>query len=174
MKNSNLRHLTTGGLFIALAIVLPLVVHIFSQTAGISFSPLQLPVIISAIFLPIRYSLMVGVLAPLLSSLLTGMPPLLPMAPLMAVECAAYAAILRAMLYKSTNIYVALLASMVGGRLLYTLAAGLMFVGFAGKGGFLAVVLSTFINSWPAIVLQLIVVPLFVFLPGSIYFERGK
>ena len=47
---------------------------------GVVFLPMHLPVLLAGFFLGPRFGLLVGIITPLLSSLLTGMPPLLPLA----------------------------------------------------------------------------------------------
>jgi hypothetical protein len=74
-----------GGLFTALAVVLPLLFHLVGL--GKVFLPMHLPVLTAGFLVSPAVAVSVGVLAPLLSAALTGMPPL-PLAPLMAVELA--------------------------------------------------------------------------------------
>jgi len=161
MKNSS-RQMVFGALLIACALVLPLAFHLFSQGAGILFSPIQLPVLVAAALLPLKYSLLVAVISPLLGAVLTGMPPLLPMAPLMAVENVAYVTVFSWLLQKKSNTYLALLVAMVTGRIVYALLAGVVFAAFLGRKGFVPVIAGVFVKSWPAMTLQLVVVPLFV------------
>ncbi|MFA6074919.1 MAG: ECF transporter S component [Negativicutes bacterium] len=160
--NKNYRDLVVGALLVACAVVLPMVFHIFSQGIGMLFSPMQLPVLISAAVLPIKYSVMVAVIAPLLSSVLTGMPPLLPIAPLMALENVVYVTVFWLLLQKKSNAYFALLVAMAAGRVVYAFISGALLVTFVGDSGFVPVIVGIFAKGWPAMVLQLVVVPLFV------------
>ena len=162
MVNNSNRHLVLGALLIACALVLPMMFHVFSQGAGMLFSPMQLPVLVAAALLPLKYSVLVAVISPLLSAVLIGMPPLLPMAPLMAFEGSVYAIVFWLLLQKKLNVYPALLVTMVIGRLCYAVVAGIVLGALLGNAGFIAVLTGLFINSWPAMLLQLIVVPLFV------------
>jgi len=81
MKDStrnSIRFITLSGLFIALGIVLPMALHAIPD-GGKIFLPMFLPVLLGALFLPWQYALAVGVITPLLSGLLTGMPPAAPL-----------------------------------------------------------------------------------------------
>ncbi|MBN2878029.1 MAG: ECF transporter S component [Clostridia bacterium] len=76
-KNS-IKFTTLAGLFIALGIVLPIAFHALPD-GGKIFLPMFLPVVIGALFLPWQYALAVGVITPMLSWLITGMPPMAPL-----------------------------------------------------------------------------------------------
>jgi len=77
-----------GGLFTALGVVLPLLFHLVGL--GKVFLPMHLPVLTAGFLVGPAVAVSVGVLTPLLSAALTGMPPL-PLAPIMAVELAILA-----------------------------------------------------------------------------------
>lgn len=79
------KEVVLGGLFTALAVALPVLFHLVGL--GKVFLPMHLPVLIAGFLVRPAVAVSVGVLAPLLSAALTGMPPL-PLAPLMAVELA--------------------------------------------------------------------------------------
>jgi len=83
------RELALAALFCALGITVPILFHVVGL--GRTFLPMHLPVLIGAIALRPRMAILVGVLTPWASMLLTGMPPL-PMAVIMCVELAALAA----------------------------------------------------------------------------------
>lgn len=70
------RKLTLSAMFIALGILFPILFH--SVGVGNIFLPMFWPVATSAFFLPILYTIAVGTLTPLVSSLVTGMPPISP------------------------------------------------------------------------------------------------
>lgn len=83
--------LTLPALFLACGLLLPMVFHTFGM-AGKIFLPMHIPVLMAGLLLGWKQGLCIGFFTPILSSLLTGMPPLLPMAPVMAVELALYGA----------------------------------------------------------------------------------
>ena len=70
----SIKSMVLAALFMALGIVLPIALHAIPD-AGKIFLPMFLPVLVGALFLPWQYALAVGVFTPLLSTLLTGMPP---------------------------------------------------------------------------------------------------
>lgn len=79
------RDILLGGFFMALALVIPILFH--ATGLGSAFFPMFYPVITAGFLLPFRVSVAVGLIAPLVSALLTGMPPLFPpIAFIMAVE----------------------------------------------------------------------------------------
>ncbi len=70
------KDLLLGGLFFALAIALPVLFH--AVGLGSAFLPMFFPIIISGFFVALPAALAVGMLSPLTSALLTGMPPFYP------------------------------------------------------------------------------------------------
>lgn len=104
--------------------------------------------------------LIVGLLGPFISHLLTGMPPTYAV-PLMTMELAIYG-LITGLTYKKLkmNIYLALVISMIFGRLAFAL--GLVVMGLFielpyGPMQFLAG--GIILTGWPGILLQLIVIP---------------
>ncbi len=70
------RDLIWGGLWGALALVLPLLLHPFGL--GVHLMPMFLPLLIAAATLRPGTSLLLAILVPLISGVATGMPPLYP------------------------------------------------------------------------------------------------
>lgn len=101
------------GVFIAIGITFPMVFHLF-EGAGRKLLPMQFPILISGYFLCPPYAVMVGILTPVLSSLITGMPPIFPNLPCLAIEFGAYALFLSILPFK--NKYLKLLTSLVLGK----------------------------------------------------------
>lgn len=74
-----------GGLLIALALVFPVIFH--GLGLGSAFLPMFFPMMAAGFLITFPASVTVGVMSPLLSALLTGMPPFYPpLAFLMAAE----------------------------------------------------------------------------------------
>ncbi|WP_411655806.1 ECF transporter S component [Anaeromassilibacillus sp. SJQ-1] len=67
--------LTTTALCIALGLLLPTVFHVFGTGAGTALLPMHLPVLLCGLLCGWQYGAACGILVPLLSSILTGMPP---------------------------------------------------------------------------------------------------
>ena len=70
------KDLLLGGLFLALAIAIPVLFH--AVGLGKAFLPMFFPIIISGFFIAFPAAVAVGVLSPLTSAFLTGMPPFYP------------------------------------------------------------------------------------------------
>jgi len=85
------RDIALGGLFGALGIVVPVLFH--AVGLGKVFMPMYLPILALGLMASWEVGLIVGCATPLLSAVLTGMPPLAPpIAALMACELACLAA----------------------------------------------------------------------------------
>lgn len=129
MRNQT-RQLVFSGLFIAMGVVLPMVFHLFGG-AGPAFLPMHLPVLIAGLVLSPVYALGVGALTPILSSLLTGMPPLYPMLVIMVFELACYGFVMSLLVHKYRwNVYLALITSMIVGRVVAALVVAILIAGF--------------------------------------------
>ena len=133
MKNKySLRHIILSGVFIAIGIIIPMVVHaLASSGGGQMLLPMHIGVMVAAFFLPPLFAMTVGAITPILSWLLTGMPAMAPMpiAAIMAFELAAYAlviSLLRKVVYKNRKNYfapyIALVPAMIIGRVIAGLA----------------------------------------------------
>jgi len=163
-KLSNQTRLITHiALYLALAVLLPIGFHAFGL-AGRIFLPMHVPVLLAGFLVGGFPALIVGLLAPGLSFLLTGMPPTYAV-PLMSLELPIYG-VMAALCYRrlKLNLYVALLVSMVLGRLafgfgLFVLARFMELpytasIFFSSGGAIVA--------GLPGIVIQLAIVPVIV------------
>ena len=168
VKNRSTRHLIISGVLIALGVVLPIAFHAVPD-AGRIFLPMHIPVLIGAFFLPWTWAGAVGLVTPILSTLLTGMPPLAPMptAIMMPFELAAYGiviSILRKAVVKKEKWYsplFALIPAMLAGRIV----AGLVF--FILQQIYLAVpvtpwvyVTGAIVSGLPGIAIQVVLIPI--------------
>jgi hypothetical protein len=104
----------------------------------------------------------VGLITPVLRSLLFGMPPMFPTAVAMAFELAAYG-LLTGEVYKRTrSLYPALTIAMVGGRIVWG-AVSFVIYGLSGSAfSWQMFTAGAFINALPGIIFQLIAIPLIV------------
>jgi hypothetical protein len=88
----NPRELALGGLFGAAALALPFLFHLLQL--GRVFLPMYLPLMALAFFASPAVAAATSFVVPLLSALLTGMPPWYPpVAPIMSVELALMTAL---------------------------------------------------------------------------------
>ena len=165
------RDLVLAGLFIALGILFPIVFHAFGQTAGQVFLPMHIPVLLAGFFLLPGYAAIVGLITPLLSSVLTGMPPLYPSAPLMAVELCiyglaaslAYRWLAQKDMKRIASVIISLVIAMAAGRV----AAGLgvwTLVGLfsAQMPSPLIYISGGVITGLPGIAIQIVLIPVIV------------
>ena len=93
------------SLFIACGLLLPLAFHSFGM-GGRTFLPMHLPVFMGGMLLGWMPGFIIGALTPVLSSLLTGMPPLIPSLPMMVVELALFGLAPGLLYHKNVIIYI--------------------------------------------------------------------
>lgn len=140
-----------------------MIFHQFSM-GGPAFLPMHIPVLIGSMLLGPASGLLIGMVTPVLSSVLTGMPPTFPMLPIMFFELAVYG-LVAGYLYKTLklNVIVSLVLAMIAGRI----AAGIVvfvlaqFFGFQGPGP-IPFIQGAIITGLPGIVIQLVLVPIVV------------
>ncbi|MHB8961633.1 MAG: ECF transporter S component [Saccharofermentanales bacterium] len=165
MKKITTKNLVLSGMFLALGIVLPFITGGIPEI-GSRLLPMHIPVLICGFVCGWPYGLVIGFITPLLRSLLFTMPPMYPVAIAMAFELAAYGA-LTGIFYKlfpkkDTYIYVTLVLSMLGGRIIWGSVQAIL-LGFGGKSFSWAMFLAQgFVNAIPGIVLQLILIPVLI------------
>ena len=161
--NSQARFAAHAALFLALTVLLPLGFHAFGL-AGRIFLPMHIPVLLAGFLAGPQCGLVVGLLAPGLSHLLTGMPPAYAV-PLMSLELPMYG-LVAGITYRRLrlNVYLALLLAMIVGRLMFGL--GLFVLGliidlpytaaafFAGGGALW--------TGLPGIIVQIVLIPVIV------------
>jgi len=157
----NLKKLTVTALCLALCVVLPIAFHIIPE-GGSLFSPMHIPVLVCGLACAGAWGLVCGIIGPVLSSFITGMPNAAYLPPMM-VELAAYGLITGAMMHfvrtgkLYADLYISLAAAMVLGRVLAGLAKGFIFARGAFTIGMWAA--SYFAGSVPGIIAHLIIVP---------------
>ncbi|HLV09730.1 MAG TPA: ECF transporter S component [Halanaerobiales bacterium] len=157
------RKMVYSALFIALGIIIPIAFHAFGTTAGSMFLPMHIPVILAGAFLGPLSGMVVGALTPLLSSFFTGMPPVLPMLPIMFVELMVYGAAMGYLYHKQKyGIYSSLIITLILGRVAVGIDA-LVLVHLFGIGGLpsnpLLYVQGSFLKGLPGIAIQLVLIP---------------
>lgn len=161
-KTVNAKNLAFCALCIALCVVLPMAFHAIAN-AGMIFLPMHIPVLLCGLLCGWPFGAACGLIGPLLSSLLTGMPPAFPTLPAMMLELCAYG-VLTGLFYRKLrgNLYLSLIGAMLGGRAVSGIANAVL-LGIAGKPyGFTVFLTSAFVTALPGIVIQLVAVPLLV------------
>lgn len=154
-------------MFLALAFVLPFLTGQIKQI-GAMLCPMHIPVMLCGFMCGAPWGLAVGFIAPLLRSLILGMPVLFPSAVAMAFELAAYG-FLSGFLYrklpeKKYNTYISLVVSMIVGRLVWG-TVQFICLGFDPEKFNLGTLYTGAVaKSVPGIIIQLILVPVLVML----------
>ena len=165
MRSGRVLKMTYAAVCLALAMVLPFLTGQIPQI-GRMLSPMHIPVMLCGFLCGWPWGLVVGFIAPLLRSVLFGVPAFYPGAIAMAFELAAYG-ILCGVLYrllpkKPWAVYVSLLVAMVGGRIVWGLARFVL----AGLGGstfpFSAFIAGAVTNAVPGIILHIVLIPVVI------------
>lgn len=160
------RKLVYSAICLTLGLVLPFLTGQIPQIGGM-LCPMHIPVLLCGFLCGWPWGLAVGFITPLLRSVCFGMPPLFPTATAMAFELAAYGA-LSGLLYKklprnTLSIYVALLLSMLGGRVVWG-AVQFVLMGISGSEfPFSAFLAGAITNALPGIVLHILLIPMLVY-----------
>ena len=153
------------ALCIALCVVLPMAFHAIPGAAFILL-PMHIPVLLCGLICGWAFGLLAGIAGPLVSSLITGMPPPFIL-PSMMVELGAYGLIAGLMmsLIKTKKIYADLYVSLIIAMLAGRIVAGLSMAFIFSQGEFSMAAWTTayFITSFPGMLIQLAVLPSIVF-----------
>jgi len=164
MKKNSTKNLVLSGLFLAMGIVLPMFAHLLGL--GNNILPMHIPVLLCGFVCGWPFGLIVGFITPLINSLLTGMPPLFPVAVAMSLELATYG-FMAGFLYKilpkkNLFVYLALVVSMIFGRIIWG-AAMLLILGIGGKTfTWAAFIGGSVIGAVPGIIIQIILIPILI------------
>ena len=166
MRNERLRKLVLAALFFAIGLVLPFVTGQVPQI-GAMLLPMHLPVFLCSLICGWQFGLPVGLLLPIVRSLLFSMPPLFPTAVAMSAELAAYG-FFAGFFYKLFlnhgwkklfAVFVSMILAMILGRLVW---GGMMWLllSVSGKGfTFEQFLAGAVINAIPGIAMQIVLVP---------------
>lgn len=165
LSSLQVRRLTYAALYLAIALVLPFITGQIPEI-GKRLSPMHIPVLLCGFMCGWPYGLAVGFIAPLLRSLLFGMPVMFPGAVAMAFELAVYGAVsgflYRVLPRKTGVIYMVLIISMIAGRVVWGIAR-LILAGLSGNAFTWALFLAGAVtDAIPGIILHLILIPILV------------
>ena len=173
--------LVLSALFLALCLVLPIITGGI-PTIGNMLLPMHIPVLLCGLICGWQYGLIIGFVAPLLRSVLFGLPPMSPVALAMAFELAAYGLII-GLVYAAVHkrglaaLYISLLTAMIGGRLVWGVAE-ILLLGLAGNAfTFQAFLSGALLTAVPGILLQLVLIPAVMVAldrTGVVKFQRAE
>lgn len=164
-KKNTVLNMSLAAMFLALAFVMPFLTGQIPQV-GNMLCPMHIPVLLCGFVCGAPWGAVVGFIAPLLRSLILGMPPLFPKATAMAFELAVYG-LIAGLLYKKLPqkkwaIYVSLLVAMVSGRAVWGVVQ-LACLGFDASKFTLSVFWTEAVaNAVPGIIIQIVLIPIIV------------
>ena len=159
--SSKIKNLVFAALCCALCLILPMAFHSIPN-GGQVMLPMHIPVLLCGIACGWPYGLACGIVGPLLSSLVTGMPPA-AMLPGMMVECGVYGLISGLMMrFLRTgrnlwDLYIGMVTAMAAGRIAAGFAKAWIFT--PGISPF-AWVTTSLVTGIPGICLQLVLIPM--------------
>jgi len=157
--------MTYAALCLALAMVLPFLTGQIPEI-GSMLCPMHIPALLCGFLCGWPWGLAVGFVAPLLRSVLFGMPAMFPGAVAMAFELAVYGAasglLYRLLPRKKWSLYTTLIISMIAGRIVWGIVR-LILAGLSNNSFTWPLFLAgAFTNAVPGIILQMALIPLLV------------
>ena len=164
-SKKSLTHLLYAAVSLSLCLLLPFLTGQIPQI-GKALCPMHIPVLLAGFLCGPWWALAVGAVAPLLRFALFGMPPLFPTGTAMCFELAAYGLVsgilCRKLPKKAVNVYLALIAAMLAGRLVW----GIVMVVLMGLSGsaftWAAFMAGAFVNAVPGIIVHILLIPIIV------------
>lgn len=164
-ERNDTKNLTLSAMFLALTFILPFFTGQLKQI-GSMLCPMHIPVLLCGFFCGAPWGCLVGAIAPILRSIVLGMPIMFPTAVGMAFELAVYG-FSTGFLYtklpkRKGNVYISLMSAMVLGRLVWGFAMFAMMGFDSNVFGMSAFLSGAVISAIPGILLQMLLVPIIV------------
>ncbi|MCL1832466.1 MAG: ECF transporter S component [Oscillospiraceae bacterium] len=166
MKNTKtftVKNMAITGLMIAVGIVLPLAFHSLPQgLGGRAILPMHIPILLAGLICGPVFGLAAGILTPILSYFILGMPMPVFLYP-MLFELPIYGAVAGLLMrylpvrHLYGKLYISLITAMLAGRVTFGAANALLFS--AGEYSTQMWVTATLVTALPGIVIQLIAIP---------------
>lgn len=180
LKYRDVRSYVFTAAFVSLAVLAPWVFHQF-HLAGPTFLPMHIFVLMAGLLFGWRAGLAVGLLTPLASYAVSGMP-VLTILPQVLIELSAYG-LIAGILREKYNLRAtwSLLGAMIGGRLALLLALLIIYLVAGETYSPLGLETSPFVafssvikQGWPGIVIQLVSIPALIWLAGKLAAKNGE
>lgn len=167
LKNNYAKKMTLSALFLAIAYLLPFFTGQIQQI-GNMLCPMHIPILLCGFICGAPWGGLVGIIAPILRSLMLGMPPMFPVAFCMALELGTYGSV-AGFLHKRFSkqnffVYISLIISMICGRIVWGISMFICINIVGGQFGMEAFIAGAVTNAIPGIIFQIIIVPLLVVL----------
>lgn len=165
MKQLKVKDITLTAMFITLGFIIPIIFHT-SYMFGRIFLPMHITVILCAMICGPLLGSICAFCTVILSTALTGLPPIYPVATIMIFELITYSIVSGyaiKILHKKYNLiivsYISLIVAMICGRAVLGLFSVIL-IGMLGNGYSLqAFMMSAFITALPGIIIQLVIIP---------------
>lgn len=162
---SQVKKLCAAAICLTLCLVLPFLTGQIPEI-GNALCPMHIPVLLAGFVCGPWWSLAVGFIAPLLRFVIFGMPPIFPTGIAMAFELAVYG-LISGLLYqklpkKAGNIYISLLAAMLGGRIVWGVVRTIFSGASESAFTWAAFLSGAFTTAIPGILLQIILIPVLI------------
>ncbi|AFS77245.1 hypothetical protein Curi_c01650 [Gottschalkia acidurici 9a] len=156
-----IKNLVLSGVLLGLTLLFSSIFHM-TGIDGTIFSPMHLPVLLAGFIVGPFWGLLVGILAPVLNLIVSGMPSV-PIVFVMMLELGIYG-LLAGVFFNFLKITIlpSLVFSMIIGRLAGGAFSYLLGQLFGFELGFTTFLKAAFIYAWPAIIIQIILVPILV------------
>ena len=166
MKLSSIKRVSLCAMCVALCYVLPIAFHAIGL--GSVLSPMHIPVLLCGLVCGGGYGLICGILGPVLSSLISGMPPMMMLVRMIPELCIYGLAGGLAMRFIRTgraalDVYIALAIAMIAGRIVGGIASAIFYTVTSGVYSLALWVTGYFVEALPGIAAHLILVPVLVF-----------
>ncbi len=181
MIQNKTKKITITAVFLAIALLLPQVFHIFPiPNSGNVFLPMHIPVILCGYIVGPVQGLLLGVISPILSFFITGMPNAARL-PFMVCELMVYglsAGVAYKYLFckvnKTIRIYITLILSMIMGRIAYFIGLLVAIYLLHIDDLTLGAVISAVVLGVPGIIIQIIFIPAIVLAIDKIQIGEDK
>ena len=166
MKKISAKKITYSAVCLALAIVLPYITGNIPEI-GSMLCPMHIPVLLCGFICGPFYAGVVGFIAPILKSVISGgMPPMFPTAIAMAFELLAYG-VLSGLLNnvlprKNGYIYLSLVIAMLGGRVVWGIVRFVLATVSTEVFTFNAFIAGAITTAIPGIILHILLIPVCV------------
>ena len=166
MKKISAKKITYSAVCLALAIVLPYITGNIPEI-GSMLCPMHIPVLLCGFICGPFYAGVVGFIAPILKSVISGgMPPMFPTAIAMAFELLAYGALSgllnNVLPRKNGYIYLSLVMAMLGGRVVWGIVRFILATVSTEVFTFEAFLAGAITTAIPGIILHILLIPVCV------------
>ncbi|MCL2353789.1 MAG: ECF transporter S component [Defluviitaleaceae bacterium] len=169
---SKIQALVVAGLMIAIGVLMPWLLGHSVGLPGTVLLPMHIPVLLGGLLVGPKYGLMIGVITPILSNLITGMPPTFPMLPIMIGELGVYGFVSGFIFAKTSKIqngfvrvYASMLPAMILGRAMYGIIFGVLVLSssYTSESIRALTVPLALVTGLPGIAIQLVAIPIITF-----------